>query len=340
MAHYRRLHRMDAGELSRLFGVQADAVEPLPFGEAGESFRVRAADGREFHLKSVPALNANSQASLRRGFYLGLIRDLRQSGVLTCVPRMLPASDGSLCAESGDDLLVLSEWIEGPPVHPLGLLPRSVRLPLARTLGALHAGTPRLRLDAAPVEDFSIPFESGLRDSLRADLPRPVRELIAPRSARIEEELAHLLRVRDAASALGAPHVLCHTDVHGGNLILDPHGSLWVLDWEDARLAPCEQDLAGATNAHVPREEFGGFVDAYVAARGEPVTLHAELFEFYYRRRCLEDLEAFLDTLQLGRGEAQDRHDMDLIESECLAWLDRMDDDVAFVRTALSDARA
>ena len=331
---------MDVGELHALFGVRANAIEALPFGEEGESYRVRTRDGRDFHLKSVPAIQPDAQDSLRRGFYLQLMTSLRERGVLARVPRIVPARDGSSWVPVGDALVVLSEWIDGPPVHPLGLLPQQVRLPLARTLGALHAGTPRLDLRAAPVEDFDISFEAGLRDSLQADLPRPVRDLIGPHPERIEEELTNLLRVRDAAATLGAPHVLCHTDVHGGNLIMDPAGSLWLLDWADARLAPCEQDLAGATNLHVPRAEFGAFIGAYRTARGADVTLHAELFEFYYRRRCLEDLEAFLRTLRIGRGEVTDRHDLELIESECLGWLERMEDDVDFVRAALSDARA
>ena len=49
---------MDVGELHALFGVRANAIEALPFGEEGESYRVRTRDGRDFHLKSVPAIQA------------------------------------------------------------------------------------------------------------------------------------------------------------------------------------------------------------------------------------------------------------------------------------------
>ena len=39
------------------------------------------------------------------------------------------------------------------------------------------------------------------------------------------------------------PFVLCHTDIHGGNLIRDPQGKLWLIDWENVMLAPKEADL-------------------------------------------------------------------------------------------------
>ena len=40
------------------------------------------------------------------------------------------------------------------------------------------------------------------------------------------------------------PFVLCHTDIHGGNLIRGtPQGKLWLIDWENVMLAPKEADL-------------------------------------------------------------------------------------------------
>lgn len=321
----------DGSDLELLFGVRAQGLEPLPWGDEARSFRVRSR-GRDYHLKRILPESRETQARVRNGFWLGLMHQLRDTGVLSNVPRVVPARDGTLWARSGDSLLVLTEWIEGPPVHPQGLLPAPVRGPLARALGKLHAGTDSLALGAAPVEDYAIPFSSTLRAALEAELPDSVRRY----RVRIVDELATLERAGRVAKALDAPRVLCHTDVHGGNLVLDSAGVLWLLDWEGARLAPCEQDLAGATNAHVPREQFGEFVDTYRAARGARVELHAELFEFYYRRRCLEDLDAFLRQLREGIGPSDA---LALVRSECLDWLDRMDDDVGFVRDALSGAR-
>lgn len=316
---------VDDPDLEALFGVRARALEALPWGEDGHSFRVRT-DGPDYHLKCLP-----HEAD---AFSLGLMCQLRETGAVPHVPRVIPARDGALSARSGDTVLVLCEWIEGPPVHPLGVFPAELRAPLARTLGALHAATGSLELDSAPVEDYAIPFSSALGEALSGDLPAPVRSY----RSRIAQELVTLERVAREAARLDAPRVLCHADVHGGNLILDAAGALWLFDWDGARLAPCEQDLAGATNTHVPRDQLAGFIDTYRAARGERVELHAELFELYYRRRCLEDLEVFLRQLRTGSG--QEGYLLALLRSECLAWLDRMENDVAFVRDALSGGRA
>lgn len=310
---------MDEAEIEVLFAVSPRAVEPLPWGEDGRSFRVRTAEG-DYHLKCV--------ARPVDAFALDLVRQLRESGAFPRVPRPIPARDGALQARSRDGFAVLSEWIEGPPVHPLGLFPAELRLPVARALGELHSATDRLSLAAASVEDYRIPFAQSLRESLTGELHASV----LPYRERIAEQLDALERVGADAAAFYAPHVLCHTDVHGGNLIHDRDGVLWLFDWDGARLAPCEQDLAGATNPHIPRDEFGAFIREYRDAREKPIELHAPLFEFYYRRRCLEDLDLFLL-------DPASPYVLSLIESECLAWIDRMEDDIAFVSDALSGDR-
>jgi thiamine kinase-like enzyme len=36
---------------------------------------------------------------------------------------------------------------------------------------------------------------------------------------------------------------VCHTDLHGENLMVDDRGNLYILDWETAMIAPPEHDL-------------------------------------------------------------------------------------------------
>jgi hypothetical protein len=95
---------------------------------------------------------------------------------------------------------------------------------VARLVAAVHAATPALAMPF--VERVEVTAEELLR---RPDL------------------LAMLDRVQALGAAAAArPHdrVLCHGDLIGDNLLVDRAGRLWVVDWDGAKLAPREADLA------------------------------------------------------------------------------------------------
>jgi len=86
------------------------------------------------------------------------------------------------------------------------------------------------------------------------------------------------------------PSVVCHGDSHLGNVLIGADGRVWLIDWDDAVLAPPERDLMfviGGVLAFAPvsPEEQSWFFDGYGAAEIDPVRLA------YYRcTRALEDL--------------------------------------------------
>lgn len=51
------------------------------------------------------------------------------------------------------------------------------------------------------------------------------------------EKLAGVLQAR------ALPFVICHADLHPANLLRDPRGQVFVIDWDEAMLAPKERDF-------------------------------------------------------------------------------------------------
>ena len=37
--------------------------------------------------------------------------------------------------------------------------------------------------------------------------------------------------------------VLCHSDIHGGNVLIDGKGAIYIVDWDEPIMAPKERDL-------------------------------------------------------------------------------------------------
>jgi spectinomycin phosphotransferase len=40
-----------------------------------------------------------------------------------------------------------------------------------------------------------------------------------------------------------AEFVLCHADIHGGNVLIDANDSIYIVDWDEPIMAPKERDL-------------------------------------------------------------------------------------------------
>jgi aminoglycoside phosphotransferase (APT) family kinase protein len=107
--------------------------------------------------------------------------------------------------------------------------------------------------------------------------------------------------------------VLVHTDLNGSNLLCAPDGTIVILDWEGAMLAPAEHDLFIFTG-----DDFPAVLRAYRQAGGAP-GLYAETFGFYLYRRNLEDLTDWLVTILRENTRAeQDENDLQGIQRDCI----------------------
>jgi spectinomycin phosphotransferase len=87
------------------------------------------------------------------------------------------------------------------------------------------------------------------------------------------------------------PLVLCHADVHTNNILLGDDGRLYVIDWDDARLAPKERDLMFVL-AEAGEAERRSFFAGYGDLAMDPLVL-----AFYQHEWCVEDIGAFAEEI-------------------------------------------
>ena len=222
----------------------------------------------------------------------------------------LPTADGRLWHRLGRFALAVFPYVDGAGVTQRPLSDRQW-VAYGEFLRALHD----CRLPAEL--DFLVP-----REAYRPDGTEVVREFLVHRpgarsrsAARVElaafwrdrkSEIAQLL---ERAEALGArlaaqrpKAVLCHGDIHRGNLLSDAHGHLRVVDWDGVVLAPRERDLMFIVGGVVvpppvrPREE-ALFFKGYGEARIDDLGLA------YYRHAwAVQDIGAFAEEVFLRPG--------------------------------------
>jgi spectinomycin phosphotransferase len=135
-------------------------------------------------------------------------------------------------------------------------------------------------------------------------------ELAAFLKAKRKEILDLVERAEHHARALQARSpgfVLCHSDVHAGNILIDDADALYIVDWDDPILAPKERDLmfvggAQGFTGHTPQEEEDLFYQGYGQTRIDPVAL-----AYYRYERIVVDIGVYCEQLFLTDEGGEDR---------------------------------
>ncbi|GMA13910.1 aminoglycoside phosphotransferase family protein [Deinococcus metallilatus] len=284
-------HALILRVLDEQYSLDLNRLSYLDAGTA-HAYRAEGPHGTYF-LKLVPGGEYGQEMLERVRAEVPLLLALREE-TLERVPRPLfTRSGGDLAWVEGHPML-LYEWIEA---RNLGLEWQAALPGLAPLLGRLHGATERImaRIEQLPTppEEFAFPFAEQLTRNLRHLQALPagsragmakLRQVLTPHLGRIEGLLDEAGRYQAATRTRPVPFAVCHTDAHGGNVMRDEDGRLWLIDWETARLAPPEHDL-WMLGSHLK-----DVLPAYETALGRPAGLHFGTLAFYVCRRVLEDL--------------------------------------------------
>ncbi|MFG1678169.1 phosphotransferase enzyme family protein [Micromonospora sp. NPDC049282] len=306
--------RLLAAEVAAAWALDVADLVFLPVGLDGQAwaYRVDTSDGGRWFLK------------LRRGEFtpaaVRLPGFLRAHGVRQVVAPV-DRPDGGAAHRFGDHQLLLYPYREGGSLWGPGLTDRQW-IEYGEFLAHLHAVPLSPEIAAVlPVETY----RSGAGERLNA-----LAGAAAASAAlgafwdRYGDALHRLAETVDelAVRVPAAPHVICHADVHPGNLIADGDGPLHVVDWDAPIRAPRERDLM-----FVHSRDFGDHpIDAHRAALFRqgygPVEPEPTLLSYYRAERHLDDVAAFLAGILDSRASAESR-------ANDLHWLTRIAETVA-----------
>ena len=112
-------------------------------------------------------------------------------------------------------------------------------------------------------------------------------------------------RLVQCLQAQPTPNMLCHCDIHAGNLLIDANEAIYIVDWDNPLLAPKERDLmavGGALMGNAPEEEELLFYRGYGEAQIDPRAL-----AYYRYERIIQDIAAYCEQLLLTPEGGEDR---------------------------------
>jgi spectinomycin phosphotransferase len=100
--------------------------------------------------------------------------------------------------------------------------------------------------------------------------------------------------------------VLCHSDIHGGNVLIDQNDNIFIVDWDDPIMAPKERDLMfiGGGVANVWNKEY----EEKLFYKGYGSTEIDRAFLSYYRHeRIVVDIAEYMQGLLFTSNGNHDR---------------------------------
>jgi spectinomycin phosphotransferase len=114
--------------------------------------------------------------------------------------------------------------------------------------------------------------------------------------------------------------VLCHSDIHGGNILISDEGSLYIVDWDNPVLAPKERDLmfigGGIDNIWKTKREEAIFYEGY-----GKVKIDFSALAYYRYERVIQDLAVIGEQLLLtNEGGADRERSLGWFTSNFEAW--------------------
>lgn len=233
----------------------------LPIGHDSLAwvFRLEAVGGSVYFLKVKKKAVSESSLLVPRSLY--------EQGV-TQVLAPLPTTEEALWVSLSDFTLILYPFIEGRTGMEAGLTDRQW-IEFGALVKQIHtAPLASDLLETVRHEAFTLSASKLVRDVQTRiaahDFADPSEQELAAFWQAHQAEISTLV---ERAEILGeqlrqtAPaFVLCHADLHTGNVMVDTDQRLWIVDWDEVIFAPKERDLmfvVGGISAKLigPREE-------------------------------------------------------------------------------------
>lgn len=289
--------------LQNNYGVYAMDLTFLPLGADRDTavYRAAAGDGTLFFVK------------LRKGAFdetaVMLPRFLYEQGIPQIIAP-LAATSGRLWEDLGAFRVMVYPFVTGRDAYTVPLADRQW-VELGRALRRIHTVTVPAALSGHIQRESYAPVWREIVKTYLDGAPAGVLDdpVAAKTAALLCEQRAVILdlvgRTERLAQALvdrSPEFVLCHADIHAGNLLIQDDGHFYIVDWDNPLLAPKERDLmsigAGLMGGwRSPQEEERLFYQGYGST-----TLDSAALAYYRYERIIDDIAVFCEQL-LGTTE-------------------------------------
>lgn len=243
-----------------------------------------------------------------------LSRLLADQSIAQIIPP-LPGTRGRLWASLDAYKLVVYPFVAGRDGYQVSLSDRQW-VELGAALKRIHSAPLPAALRHAIRQEGYAPHGralvlAALEEVEQVDYEDPVAARVAALLRARRGDIVDLVRRADRLAqvlrARSLEPVLCHSDLHAGNVLITGDGRLFIVDWDEAILAPKERDLMYAGGGLMggwrpPEEEEALFYQGYGPVHVDPAAL-----AYYRYERIVQDIAAYCQQLLGSDQGGEDR---------------------------------
>jgi spectinomycin phosphotransferase len=240
---------------------------------------------------------------------------LHSEGIQQIIPP-IKSSQGLLTHHIDEYTLIVYPYIENQNGFSQ-ILTEDQWIILGKVLRKVHEfKLPAIIQDQIRKEDYSSKWRDVVRSLYNHIEIKPNEDHWAKKLTMfMKEHKKEIDRLLDSAELLvqklqqeSVEFVLCHADIHGGNVLIAEEGSIYIVDWDQPVMAPKERDLmfigGGVSNVWNNPHEEEFFYKGYGKTE-----INMPFLAYYRHERIVEDIAEYAQEFLFKVAE-EDRSEM------------------------------
>ncbi len=296
--------------LNTNYGIKVATLTFLPLGADMNAsvYKAQAHDQTSYFVK------------LKRGHHhdisVVIVKLLQMMGIQQIIPPVKTIR-GQSTQHIEDFTLIVYPFIEGQNGFNRNLTDNQW-LDLGKMLRQVHEiDVPQSIRNQIRRETYSPKWREAVRSLYIHIEAEPIGDAVAFKLLKLmKKNLLVIRRLVDRAEQLSkkirnlsTKFVLCHSDIHAGNVLMDGNDTIYMVDWDDPIMAPKERDLmfigGGVANVwNQPREEM-----LFYKGYGKTV-VNTTILAYYRYERIVEDIAIYGQELLLKESGGTGRQEM------------------------------
>ena len=306
--------------IEKNYGLIINSIEQIQGGWSALAYKIRSEKG-DFFLKAFDKHRHTAQVWINKiDEYLPIVMTLsKNSRLREKMSTPIFTVNGEYKVETDDSVFIVYPFVEGKTPGNSKLSEYEQEC-LVEIIAEVHSYT---ESDFPQLKDNKESFNVSICENLSQVVTQEclsdadLHNVFLQYRVCLQYGTTEMKRLSASLCNANLDFVLCHTDLHGWNLL--QADTLVLLDWEGLKLAPAEADLFAFSEEFFFDYAWKSFFACYRKARPNYL-VNKDALMFYRLHRRLEDIHEFANGILFnGLSENERATSMDHLTKECIA---------------------